>query len=984
MVRAYRWQLLGAAVVVSVGLGLVAGGLFAKNLPVGTPQAQSLEGGARSFVTDRNLGADNPAWQAFEGRHPGEWKTQWDVRTGIPTLIFGPGLDTGIASLDEATVGGLAFDLIQENGALLGVEAFALEGNPVHAGTTWIVDFRLTYAGIPLEEHSRLGFRIKDNGVVAAIKSNDIPRGMEPSAPEITARAAIDSVLASLTRTTHDLTASEPTLAYLDDEAGVGRLVWRFELRNGRLEEPFAMEYFVHAREGLEILRTNDLIVYEHRGDVTAKAISGATYDPPVNILMNDARVTYTSGGSGSAYTDLNGDFVFPSGTGTATIRSRMDGRWANANNTAGSDVEQSITAGAGDNFHFLLNQTPTEFVTAETTGFLWATAAHNWSHAYMGNNGLEFELPVNVNINSTCNAYWDGSSINFYRAGGGCPNTAHDATVVVHEYGHGIDSGVGGIIDGGYSEGFGDAIAMAITDQYCAGIDFYGPGTCLRSGESVRMWPAPECGGEVHCVGEVYAQFTWQMTKNLKTALGQSAGRIKADELILLPAVANPTSIPDAVFETFVADDDDGNLENGTPNFAAIAAAADARNLPRPDNPLIVQITLVDGPLGEVRDTVNDQWVTVNVTSSAAPITTVLLRYRLNGAGNYTSVAMVATGNPDEYAASIPAQPCPTGVEYYVSAADGAGNIEQLPRGAPAGGVMKYAVARLTVSFFDNMENGTNGWTHQQIQTQDDWMLGAPNQQGDNPYDPLSAWSGSNVWGNDLNPPGYQGNYANNVNNLLRSPTINCSDSFGTTLVYRRWLSVEKGIYDQATIEVNGAVVWSNNANVDHIDNTWVEHTVDISAIADGNANVQIVFRLVSDGALTYGGWNIDDVEIRSASDCSLVVLEASDYSPAIGSPLSFTTTAAPVTLYDLYSARQLGNESVVPPGGGALVETMLGPSIRLRHSDSTDASGVDVWTKTVPSRPQLIGKTFYAQDVGQNGGENQASNIVILLVTN
>jgi hypothetical protein len=661
-----------------------------------------------------------------------------------------------------------------------------------------------------------------------------------------------------------------------------------------------------------------------------------------------------------------------------------MDGRWSNANNQAGGDIEQSITASIGDNFHFLLNNSPSEFPTAETTAFYWTTATHNWSSAYMGNNGLEFELPTNVNINSTCNAYWDGSSINFYRAGAGCPNTGHDATVIAHEYGHGIDSGVGGILDGGYSEGFGDAVAMGLTDQHCAGIDFFGPGTCLRSGDSVRMWPATECGGEVHCVGEVYAQFTWQMTKNLKLALGDAAGRLKADELILLPAVANPSSTPDAVFETFVADDDDGNLDNGTPNFDAIAAAADARNLPRPDDPLFVQISFVEGPIGEVRDTVNAQWVTVTVTSTVGSITAADLHYRLNGTGSFTSVPMSPTGNPDEYTASIPAQPCPTGVEYYVGASDSGGNSAELPRNAPAGGVFKYAVARLTVSFFDDMESGTSGWTHQQIATQDDWMLGQPNQQGDNPWDPLTAYSGSNVWGNDLNPPGYQGNYADNVHNLLRSPVIDCSDSFGTTLVYRRWLTVEQGIYDQATIEVNGVQVWQNDPDEDHIDTSWVEHVLDISAIADGNPNVQIVFRLQSDVSVTFGGWNIDDVELRSASDCDLVVLEASDYAPAIGQPLSFTTTAAPFTLYDLYSAKSLGSESVLPPGGGILVETLLGPSIKLRRSDSTDGSGVDVWTKNVPNRPNLVGKTVYAQDVGQNGGEFQASNIVILDITN
>ena len=36
------------------------------------------------------------------------------------------------------------------------------------------------------------------------------------------------------------------------------------------------------------------------------------------------------------------------------------------------------------------------------------------------------------MNINSTCNAFWNGSTINFYRSGGGCRNTGELAAVFV------------------------------------------------------------------------------------------------------------------------------------------------------------------------------------------------------------------------------------------------------------------------------------------------------------------------------------------------------------------------------------------------------------------------------------------------------------------------------------------------------------------------------------------------------------------------
>jgi len=62
----------------------------------------------------------------------------------------------------------------------------------------------------------------------------------------------------------------------------------------------------------------------------------------------------------------------------------------------------------------------------------------------------------------------------------------------------------------------------------------------------------------------------------------------------------------------------------------------------------------------------------------------------------------------------------------------------------------------------------------------------------------------------------------------------------------------------------VNGTEVWVNPSGANTIDTSWVPMEIDISAF-DGNPNVTIEFRLTSDGGLTFGGWNIDDVEIVS-----------------------------------------------------------------------------------------------------------------------
>ena len=196
--------------------------------------------------------------------------------------------------------------------------------------------------------------------------------------------------------------------------------------------------------------------------------------------------------------------------------------------------------------------------------------------------------IPTRVNIADSCNAFYHPSfvTINFFQAGGGCPNTAY-SDVVLHEYGHAVDHAKGDILDGGYSEGFGDALALIGTRQSCLGRDFFGAGTCLRPATDLVMWP-PAPGDGVHTIGRRYAGFTWELIEQLKNTFDDDGAFGIAERLVLGAAAASPSDIPDAVHLMFLVDDDDGNLANGTPHFEALAAAADSRNIPRPPDPVV------------------------------------------------------------------------------------------------------------------------------------------------------------------------------------------------------------------------------------------------------------------------------------------------------------------------------------------------------------------------------------------------------------
>jgi len=978
------------AILAIVVLGLLAGAAGAQEVLWGEPVHED----AGYAVTQRNLGQGRPEWRAFLEAHPGVWQSFWDLRNGRPHWLLGPGIpveSSGDLSADTAREFALA--LLAQHADLFGVAAMepAASDPVIVAGNNLILNLGFTRDGIPVDADTRVGFRFKTHGVLAAIVLDNLPVGFEPPVPTTEAASALETARAASQRALSGLRVSvPPRLEYLPDEEMFGRLVWRFELRDDDLADPFVMDYAVHARGDGEVLRARTGVHYvDLQGKVEGRPIVFDPVTSPEVKPLRDLLVDITSGGSGQAYTDASGNFTIPfGGSGTVSVRSQLQGRWANANNQAGSDEVLTKTATPPGPFDFLHNPTGNdEYLTAQSNGYYHTTLIHQWVYDLLGPTNADQLMVVNVNISSTCNAYYNGS-INFFRSGGGCRNTAYD-TVIYHEYGHYLDAAFGGLHQP-YSEGIGDAFAMYITDQPIVGENFTTGGGYVRTGENTRQWPASECGGEVHCVGEVLTGAMWKLRINLQSSLGTEVGGAVADMLLALMNAASPLTIPDAGIELFIADDDDGVLANATPHYFEIRAALEAHNLPYIDPPFIVQLDHM--PLDNTQDSAQARPVVTAATALGGSITSVKLHWSVDG-GAFGEAAMAPTGNPDEYAAEIPAQPCGSEVRYYLTAEDDRGFSGAYPVGAPAlTSPILYVVGRKIVLYgedFEDLARVANDWY---FLPGSDFEAGAPNQNGDNPWDPLAASSGQYVIGTDLNSGDDDGNYASNRFTQARSPAVDCSGPSKLYLGFRRWLSVQDASKDLAAILVESSTsfgtVWSNpaqspvNGNMDLVDTAWIPWTCDLSALAAGDPEVNVYFRILSDAQGTFGGWNLDDVEIFTVS-CALVTLTIDNPAPSLGQPVTFTTEGAPGGEYWLLSARGTGGGTFEVPGG-PIVETGLDPATQqLRRDSFLDGNGTDAWTKSVPTNPGLIGKTFYFVSVSDNEGY-QASSVASLTIAN
>ena len=79
-------------------------------------------------------------------------------------------------------------------------------------------------------------------------------------------------------------------------------------------------------------------------------------------------------------------------------------------------------------------------------------------------------------------------------------------------------------------------------------------------------------------------ARKAWKLRERLATTQPSRAAAIAiSDDIVISTLAANAQDQPTAVLEVFIADDDDANLNNGTPHFTELVYACNQHALPYP-----------------------------------------------------------------------------------------------------------------------------------------------------------------------------------------------------------------------------------------------------------------------------------------------------------------------------------------------------------------------------------------------------------------
>lgn len=456
----------------------------------------------------------------------------------------------------------------------------------------YISIYPLQYRGVPLAKGSDYLAIVSEDGRLLATRERGVPSDVNATEPTVSAETAVDVARqdAAEAMGEDEVDLAEPALEIWVDEDQRGRLAWKVVLESTSLTDPRGRQYWISAVDEPDVIQWESIIYHTHFGTISGNLWEASSSGAAQNRPLGDLQVNRIGDGGGSVVTGSDGRYGFTDGSGEADVEATLVGPRVAIENMAGALMEVA-GSGSPDGPIDLNVAASDEFEFSQVSAFYWTNLSRRLAQAGLAVDPTH-QMPTRVNIDDSCNAFYRLSdrSINFFRAGGSCPNTAY-SDVVLHEFGHYVDHVNGGILDGGWSEGVGDALAILGTRQPCLGRDFLGAGTCLRPATDVVLWP-PAPGEGVHDQGRRYAGFAWELVQRLRTGYGEDAAFDIAKQLIVATLVANPSSIPDAVHLAFLLDDDDGDLTTGTPHFRELAAAADSRNLPRPADPPVASGT--------------------------------------------------------------------------------------------------------------------------------------------------------------------------------------------------------------------------------------------------------------------------------------------------------------------------------------------------------------------------------------------------------
>ena len=396
--------------------------------------------------------------------------------------------------------------------------------------------------------------------------------------------------------------------------------------------------------------QTGELLAVQDTNDYATDKITGGVYPLTDTEICPDLQrcgtmqtsypMPYADTGLAAPnnFTNTSGLFSWTSGT----VTTALNGKYVKIIDTCGAVSESSVTGnlnlgGTNGQHDCTSSGTSAGDTPASRSAFYEVNKLKELARGWLpSNTWLQGQLQTTVNLNSTCNAYYSGGTINFYKSGGGCRNTGEIAAVFDHEWGHGLDYADSGASASNPSESYADITAILRLQMSCVGYGFWwtsdqgcgmtsdGTGyngdngqasaACETDCSGVRgvdwakhVGGTPDtpanfscvkcnsgggpCGREVHCDAMPTSEAAWDLAaRDLQAApfsydtntafatankvFYQGSGNVGSWHACTCPSTSDGCGAANGYLQWLAADDDNGNISDGTPHMTAIYAA--------------------------------------------------------------------------------------------------------------------------------------------------------------------------------------------------------------------------------------------------------------------------------------------------------------------------------------------------------------------------------------------------------------------------